>query len=112
MTVQARAGHTETALDLIEEARGLGESGEDALPWLALAKADMLLALDRPDFDVTESLYEETIENAQRLGLKMVHLQATTRLVALRRQLRTHPDGSDELKASIRHSNPARTSPT
>lgn len=97
-TVQARAGHTETALDLIEEARGLGESGEDALPWLAMAKADLLLALDRPDFDLAESLYEETIENAQRLGLKMVHLQATTRLVALRRQLRAHPDGSDELK--------------
>ena len=98
-TVHARAGRIGDAMELVENAMGISLTEEEMLPWLPMAKADLILELPEPDHDAAASLYEVTIAVASQLGLDMVQLQALTRLVALRRELGVSPDGTDELAA-------------
>jgi predicted ATPase/class 3 adenylate cyclase len=96
-TVHARADLPVAALELIDEAIGIGQIGGAPLPWLGMDKADAMRLLPDPDLDQVARLYEETMETAQTLRLTMVELQAATRLVAMRRELGVVPDGSDRL---------------
>jgi tetratricopeptide (TPR) repeat protein len=98
-TVHARAGDIAAAMGLIDEALAIGMAEGQALPWLAMGKADLLLEAPNPDFEEAGALYETTIAVAETLGLKMVQLQASTRLVSCRRKQGTVPDGSEELAA-------------
>jgi len=97
--VHARAGDLATALGLIDDALGIGMAEGGVLPWLPMGKGDLLLELPQSDVHTVQSLYEMTIEGTRQLGLRMIQLQATTRLVALRRLLGESPDGSDDLAA-------------
>ncbi|HEX6219854.1 MAG TPA: hypothetical protein VF115_02045, partial [Acidimicrobiia bacterium] len=64
-----------------------------------MSRADVMLLMEDPDLPMVESLYETAIETTRQFGLDMVQLQASTRLVSLRRRMGAHPDGSDELAA-------------
>jgi hypothetical protein len=54
-----------------------------------------------PDLLVIEATYLAEIEESRLLRLRLVELQATTRLVALRRKRGVSPDGSADLAAIL-----------
>lgn len=96
-TVHARAGDIGTGLRLVEDAMGMSMAAGDTLPWLAMQKADLVLGLPQPDHRTARVLYGKTIAASRDLGLKMVQLQALTRMVRLNRAVGEDPDMSRDL---------------
>lgn len=95
--VHALAGLPERAMELIDEAIVTGTSDFGLMPGLLLQRADILQMLPDPDPDEVERHYLDEIEIARAAKLRFIELQATTRLVAWRRERGITPDGTDQL---------------
>jgi predicted ATPase/class 3 adenylate cyclase len=95
----ALAGRTDQALVLIDEAIELGAPYGTTPPDFLALRGDFLRMLSPPDLAGAEAAYEEGIRSARTAGLHFLELQASTRLVGLRRELGQLPDGSAELTA-------------
>jgi predicted ATPase/class 3 adenylate cyclase len=97
--VNGVAGDPRRGLELVEEAIALPGPGGRVPPEFNMARGDLLLLLPVPENGAAESIYEQARSDAAGLGLKLLELQAQTRLVRLRRLLGVEPDGADELGA-------------
>jgi tetratricopeptide (TPR) repeat protein len=94
--VHGLAGHPRRGLELIDEAIGL--DGEVAPPGFHLTKGDVLLMLPEPAEPQAEEAYEAALHASREGGLRLLELQALTRLVGLRRRRGLQPDRSEELR--------------
>jgi len=94
--VHAMGGQADRALELITEAMDIGLTGVSAPPGLALLKGDFLLMLSQPRREEAETLFRQDIEISRALQLRLIELQATTRLAAL-----LGDDASKDLLQSI-----------
>lgn len=99
-SVHGLADRPVRGVELIDEALALGATGAGAPPGLHMLKADLLFKAGETDPKSLESLYRSEIEQARDLGLRLVQLQALTRLVTLRRETGTDPDGTNELAST------------
>jgi predicted ATPase/class 3 adenylate cyclase len=97
--VHALAGSPERALMLINEAIRFGSSQEVVGPWFMMSKGDFIRMLPEPDLVGAEDAYLAAIRVSNAGGLHLIELEALTRLVNLRREMGSTPDGSDELAA-------------
>jgi len=97
--VHALAGSPERALMLINEAIRFGSSQDVVGPWFMMSKGDFIRMLPEPDLVGAEDAYLAAIRVSNAGGLYLIELEALTRLVNLRREMGSTPDGSDELAA-------------
>lgn len=95
--VHAAAGRPDQAVGLIDEAISIGSDDEVIAPEFRTMRGDFLLMSSVPDHDAAEEAYLAAIRGSRVNTMRLVELQALTRLVALRRQLGRSPDGADEL---------------
>ena len=92
--VHAMAGRPEQALALIDEAMNIAGPG---VAQGLIFKGDFLRMLPEPDRGAAAEAYQAGVLGARAEGHHLIELQALTRLVGLRREMGTAPDGSDEL---------------
>ena len=92
--VHAMAGRPDRALVLIDEA--IDTDGPLNAQFL-IFKGDFLRMLPEPDRAAAAEAYQAGVLGSRAEGLHLIELQALTRLVGLRREMGTAPDGSDEL---------------
>jgi hypothetical protein len=97
--VHSLAGQPERALVLIEEAITIGGPDDMTSPEFRIVKGDILRMLPTPDHASAEGFYQSAIRGAHAGGLRLIELQAMTRLVGLRREMGQSPDGSADLAA-------------
>jgi len=97
--VYALAGQPERALILIDEAIEIGGPDDNDAPEFRVLRGDFLRLLSEPDRSGAEKAYLAAIQGASAGGLRLIELQALTRLVGLRREMGQSPDGADELAA-------------
>jgi hypothetical protein len=97
--VHALAGKPERALDLVNEAIELGAPEELISPDFRIFKGDFIRMLPEPDLAAADAAYQAAIRGAKATNLHLIELHALTRLVDLRREVGTSPDGTDELAA-------------
>ncbi|HSJ70055.1 MAG TPA: adenylate/guanylate cyclase domain-containing protein [Acidimicrobiia bacterium] len=97
--VHAAAGRFEQAIGLIDEAISIGANEEVISPEFQTMRGDFLAMSSEPDYDASEEAYLAAIRGSRAGGLRLLELQALTRLVELRRKLGRSPDGTDELAA-------------
>ncbi len=97
--VYALAGHPERALVLIDEAIEIGGPEDNDAPEFRVFRGDFLRMLSEPDRSGAEKAYLAAIQGANAGGLRLIELQALTRLVGLRREVGQSPDGAEELAA-------------
>ncbi len=95
--VHAMAGLPERALEIIDEAIGLGGAAGVVQPEFLILRGDFLTMLPNPDLGAAEIYYRTAADNAAAGGVHLLGLQALTRLVGLRRELNLEPDGTEEL---------------
>ena len=81
----ASAGRFDEALSLSAAAKDATPVKDPLAPDVTIAMGDLLLAVDPPDREGAELLFERAAELAQARGARMVELQAATRLAYLRR---------------------------
>ena len=98
--VHGVSGDVERGLVLIDEAITIGGSEDVNNPEFRIVKGDLLRLFPDPDHDSAERSYITAARGAGAGGLRLIELQALTRLVSLRRETAKTPDGSEEL-ASI-----------
>lgn len=96
--VNGFAGNPERGLELIDEAIALGGANELATADFHIVRGDVLMLVPQPDVAAVQSAYESAISGARVAGLRMIELQARTRLVAMRNGAGITPDGSDDLR--------------
>jgi tetratricopeptide (TPR) repeat protein len=96
-TVHAYAGLPDRALRLIDEAITLSVSNYAISPEFKVYKGDFIRMTQQPDLAAAEDAYLAAARDARRAGLLLIELEATTRLVGLRREMGTTPDGTEEL---------------
>ncbi|HEX6145326.1 MAG TPA: adenylate/guanylate cyclase domain-containing protein [Acidimicrobiia bacterium] len=96
--VHGMAGRPQRAIELIEEAIGLG-GNQDVAVEFSVYKGDFLMMIPEPDPERAEQAYLEALEAAQRSGQRLTELIALTRLVGLHRQTGLFPDRTEELAA-------------
>jgi predicted ATPase/class 3 adenylate cyclase len=96
-TAFAGAGRVAEALESIEQAIAIHDE-ETASPELRVQRGDILRMLPGADLDEAEGSYRAAIRGARQGGMRLIELQALTRLVDLRRSLGLVPDGADELR--------------
>lgn len=92
--VHAMASLPERALEIIDEAIGLGGAVGVIQPEFLILRGDFLTMLPNPDLGAAEICYRTAADNAAAGGVHLLGLQALTRLVGLRRQLNIDPDGA------------------
>jgi tetratricopeptide (TPR) repeat protein len=97
--VHAVAGRPERALELLGEAATAMGSEEAFPPEFWVFKGDFSRMLVEPELEAAEDFYLKAIELSKALGLHLIELQASTRLVTLHREVGRAPDGSEELAA-------------
>ncbi|MEX0864033.1 MAG: adenylate/guanylate cyclase domain-containing protein [Acidimicrobiia bacterium] len=98
----AANGKHDRALALIDEAIALTESGDrkaNASPDFHVYRGDILGLFPEPDNVAIEKAYRTAMTMAREGGLRLLELQAATRLVILLRSLGRATDASDELAA-------------
>ncbi len=97
--VHSLAGKPERGLDLIDEAIALANPDDDRLisPELRVSRGDFLRMLPEPDFESAEEAYLAAAEGSNAAGLYLIELLALNRLVSLRRETGSTPDGTEEL---------------
>ena len=95
--VHSIAGMPDRALELIEEALSIGGPRDLTNPEFHIVKGDVLRSFPDPDREAAETSYLTAAHGAGAGGFYLVELQALTRLVGLRRETGTTPDGSNEL---------------
>jgi predicted ATPase/class 3 adenylate cyclase len=93
------AGLSERALELIDEALTIG--GPDVLtnPEFLVVRGNILRTFPDPDLEAAEQAYLIAALGAGAGGFRLVELQASTKLVGLRREMGRSPDGSGELES-------------
>jgi predicted ATPase/class 3 adenylate cyclase len=95
--VHAYAGLPDRALTLIDEAITLSGSTYAISPEFKVYKGDFIRMTQQPDLTAAEDAYLTAVKDAKLAGLLLIELEAMTRLVTLRREMGTTPDGTEEL---------------
>jgi tetratricopeptide (TPR) repeat protein len=94
----AMAGQPDRAVELINESIALGGEDDTSNPDFRLMRGDFLMMLPEPDVAGATASYRAAIGGSHEIGMRLVELQAATRLVALERSLGQEPDTIDELR--------------
>lgn len=88
LTIRARAnlmaGDAATALAYVGQAESSVTSDDPLLADMAITRGDVLLAAPAPERAASEQAYERAAELAGTRGLRMVELEAATKLASLR----------------------------
>ncbi len=94
----AMAGHPDRAVELIDEAITLGGEEETSAPDFRMMRGDFLMMLPKPDHDGADACYRAALVGSHAIGMRLVELQAATRLVDLQQARGQTPDESDGLR--------------
>lgn len=97
--VISMAGQPERGIELIDEALNIVGSDESMAPAFQNMRGDMLGMIPGANPRVSEEAFLSAARMAHHGGYYTIELQALTRLVTVRRAMRTTPDGSDDLAA-------------
>jgi len=92
------AGHPDRAVELIDEAITLGGEEETSAPDFRMMRGDFLMMLPKPDHDGADACYRAALVGSHAIGMRLVELQAATRLVDLQQARGQTPDESDGLR--------------
>jgi hypothetical protein len=95
--VHAYAGLPDRAVELADEAITLSGSNYGISPEFKIYKGDFIRMTHEPDLAAAEDAYLTAANDAKAGGQLLTELEATTRLVGLRREMGTSPDGTEEL---------------
>jgi tetratricopeptide (TPR) repeat protein len=79
------AGRIDEALALLAKSDSLIRATDTTVPDLAIMRGDLHLAMAPPDVATAEANYQNAFNLAHESGLRMVELQAATRLATLHR---------------------------
>jgi hypothetical protein len=84
-TTSAFAGRLDDARSYINAADDVTDDSDPLWSEIAIAKGDLLLAIQPPDVATAERLFERAAQRSAEAGARMAQLQAATRLARLRR---------------------------
>ncbi|MFO7548088.1 MAG: adenylate/guanylate cyclase domain-containing protein [Acidimicrobiia bacterium] len=97
-TAFAAVGRVTEAMALIDEAIAINGPEEAVSPEFRVQRGDLIRMLPDGDLDDAQESYRAAIRGARQTGVRLVELQALTRLVDLRRSLGQVPDRGEELR--------------
>jgi predicted ATPase len=91
-------GRIDDALTLLGQAEDAVQEGDPLVASMAIMHGDVLLASAASDVEAAAALYRRATDAAHGLGLRMVELQAATRLATLRRGTSDEEHAINELR--------------